>query len=92
MPSKKKNRKKSSIQLENIQLYTASIIEMLAETGKLALSAAFQKYELGHVLKSQSVAEPPRSLPVADRFLPEQLWLSAVVFRIPYRFLLRDRA
>ncbi len=35
MPSKKKNRKKSSIQLENIQLYAACFIEMLAEEGVL---------------------------------------------------------
>lgn len=92
MPGKKKNRKKSSIQLENIQLYAACFIEMLAETGMLAVLAAFHRYELGHGLKSQSVAEPPPILLVADRFLLEHLWLSAVVFRIPYRFLLRDRA
>ena len=92
MPSKKKNRKKSSIQLENIQLYAACFIEMLAETGMLAVSAAFHKYELGHGLKSRFVAELPRFLLVADRFLLEHLWVSAVVFHIPYRFLLRDRA
>lgn len=92
MPSKKKNRKKSSIQLEKIRLYAACFIEMLAEMGMLAVSAAFHRYELEHGLKSQSVAEPPRILPVADKFLPEHLWVSAVVFHIPYRFLLRDRA
>ena len=60
MPSKKKNRKKSSIQLENIQLYAACFIEMLAETGMLAVSAAFHRCEQGHGLKSQSVAELPQ--------------------------------
>ena len=60
MPSKKKNPKKSSIQLEKIQLYAACFIEMLAEMGMLAVSAAFHRCELGHGLKSQSVAELPQ--------------------------------
>ena len=60
MPSKKKNRKKSSIQLENIQLDAACFIEMLAETGMLAVSVVFHRYEQGRGLKSRSVAEPPQ--------------------------------
>ena len=56
----KKNRKKSSIQSENIQLYAACFIEMLAEMGMFAVSAAFHRCELGHGLKRQSVAELPQ--------------------------------
>lgn len=91
-PAKKRIVRKAAYSWNNLQLYAACFIEMLAETGMLAVSAAFHKYELGHGLKSRFVAELPRFLLVADRFLLEHLRVSAVVFRIPYRFLLRDRA
>ena len=91
-PAKKRIVRKAAYSWNNLQLYAACFIEMLAEMGMFAVSAAFHRYELEHGLKSQSVAEPPRILPVADKFLPEHLWVSAVVFHIPYRVLLRDRA